>query len=853
MKYCGIATPYKGIRVYTRSAMGMPGSETCLEELMSRILGDMIQRGYVAKIADDLYIGGHTPEEVLQNWRNVLTALDQNNLRISSSKTIICPKSATILGWIWRNGTLQASPHKIAALTTVTPPPTVRAMRSFVGAYKVLSRVLHGYADLLDPLDKATAGRESKEKIDWTEDLLLAFKDAQAALSKCKQITIPQPEDLLWIITDGSVKNRGIAATMYVHRNNRLLLAGFFNAKLRKNQVTWLPCEIEALCIGAAIRHFAPFIIQSAHTTQVLTDSRPCVQAYGKLMRGEFSSSSRVSTFLSIASRYHTHIRHIKGISNLPSDFASRAPSECPNASCQICKFIAEIEDSVVRSLSVTKVLDGSIRMPFTSRPAWHMTQMECGDLRRTHSQLTQGTRPSKKQTRVNDVKRYLKSVTVASDGLLIVKEHPPFQLPRERIVVPRMIVDGLLNAIHIRFNHPSKFQMKAIFNRYFFALDIDKATESVSSNCHLCQSIKYIPQHLQSQSTEPPPTTIGTSFAADVLRRHKQFIFVLRESVSSYTTATLIEGESHEHLRNALLSLCAEVGSLGDNPIIVRVDPGPGFAALAKDHILLQHHIQLEIGHVKNTNKNPIAERAIEELGLELLHLSPNGGPFSKVTIAIATANLNARIRKNGLSSREIWTQRDQITGEQLPIVDRQLILNQQFTRSMNHAPSAKSKSHIPSPPIPLNFQVGHLVYIKGERNKYKARDKYMIVSISDDSKHCQLRKFTMSQFRSKTYDIKLSQCFPVQPTTLKACSRHPLNPDLSSDSDTDTDDPPSLTIAPLAQPPLPEAIVQPPAEELTDIPEQENHPPQQATRQSNRVRRKPFWQDDNWNISQS
>ena len=37
MNYCGVATPYKGIRVYTRSAMGRPGSETCLEELMSRV------------------------------------------------------------------------------------------------------------------------------------------------------------------------------------------------------------------------------------------------------------------------------------------------------------------------------------------------------------------------------------------------------------------------------------------------------------------------------------------------------------------------------------------------------------------------------------------------------------------------------------------------------------------------------------------------------------------------------------------------------------------------------------------------------------------------------------------------
>ncbi|XP_071963837.1 uncharacterized protein [Antedon mediterranea] len=43
MKYCGVTTPFKGIRVYTRSAMGMPGSETCLEELMCRVLGDLIQ------------------------------------------------------------------------------------------------------------------------------------------------------------------------------------------------------------------------------------------------------------------------------------------------------------------------------------------------------------------------------------------------------------------------------------------------------------------------------------------------------------------------------------------------------------------------------------------------------------------------------------------------------------------------------------------------------------------------------------------------------------------------------------------------------------------------------------------
>ena len=160
MKYCGFATPFKGIHVYTRSAMGMPGSETCLEELMSQVLGDLIQEGCVAKIADDLYVRRKSPIEVLNNWRRVLTLLQKNNLRLSAAKTVICPRKAIVLGWVWSNGTLQASPHKLAALSSVEPPSTVQGLRSFVGAYKVLSRVLPRFAELLDPLDQATAEKK---------------------------------------------------------------------------------------------------------------------------------------------------------------------------------------------------------------------------------------------------------------------------------------------------------------------------------------------------------------------------------------------------------------------------------------------------------------------------------------------------------------------------------------------------------------------------------------------------------------------------------------------------------------------------------------------------------------------
>ena len=101
LKYCGVATPFCGIRVYTRLAMGMPGSETALEEMMCRVLGDFIEEGFVAKLADDLYWGTDSLEALLHNWQRVLQALHRCNLRLSPTKTVICPKTTSILGWIW--------------------------------------------------------------------------------------------------------------------------------------------------------------------------------------------------------------------------------------------------------------------------------------------------------------------------------------------------------------------------------------------------------------------------------------------------------------------------------------------------------------------------------------------------------------------------------------------------------------------------------------------------------------------------------------------------------------------------------------------------------------------------------
>ena len=239
----------------------------------------------------------------------------------------------------------------------------------------------------------------------------------------------------------------------------------------------------------------------------MLTDSKPCVQAHSKLLRGEFSARARVTSFLSICCRYRVSVSHIAGSKNISSDYASRHPMACPESSCQICKFVSEMEESVVYSLSVQDVIDGSSRMPFANRIAWLATQRECPDLRRVHAHLSQGTRPFKRDVKIQDVKRYLQRVTIASDGLLVVVSDAPFHPATERIVVSRGVLHGLVTAVHLRFNHHSPYQMQQVMVRYFYALDMEGAIKTTCSSCHHCNSLKYIPPPLVPQSSCSPLT----------------------------------------------------------------------------------------------------------------------------------------------------------------------------------------------------------------------------------------------------------------------------------------------------------------------------------------------------------
>ena len=93
------------------------------------------------------------------------------------------------------------------------------------------------------------------------------------------------------------------------------------------------------------------------------------------------------------------------------------------------------------------------------------------------------------------------------------------------------------------------------------------------------------------------------------------------------------------------------------------RCHSAPGFASLVNDEHLSRYRMSTELGRVKNTNKNTVEDKAVREFEGKITHQQPQGGAITHVTLNVATAELNFRVRGQGLSARKLWTLRDRYT----------------------------------------------------------------------------------------------------------------------------------------------------------------------------------------------
>ena len=649
-------------------------------------------------------------------------------------------------------------------------------MRSWLGSFKQLSNSIEGYTVLLAPLELMVGNRSSAEHIVWTDALSQSFDRAKKSLRNIKTVFVPKPSDKLHTFSDYSKANGAVGGRMEIHRLDdkgviQKLHGGDFSCRVSNHQKNWFACEGEALAVKLVIEHYSRYLRENKNTIIHHTDNMPVVQAWKRSKGGSYSSSARISTFLSEISVLDIEIIHTPGKELKSSDFNSRHPNDCNGKRCQICKFAFELEDigdrtiPMVGNITVLDILQGKASMPFNQKPAWLKAQKSDPTHQKLCWLIDNSQTPDKKKTRGDNTRLKLLhnlyangSLTKAGDGLITVLHTDSDGGTSRAISVPYAMYPGLVQALHLKFNHPSKNQLQKMCSKYFYTPGHTAIIDDVTESCNTCARLKQLPPEMFSESTAHNKV-FGSNFSADIIRREGQKILLIREKLSQFTLTTLVPDEKADSLRDGLF--CKILELIPTSGATVQVDNAPGFQTLKAENdcpgsLLHKFHIRIETGRTLNINKNPIAENGIKEFHKECLRIQPSGGPLSTTDLVTITKTMNERIRDRGFSAKEILLQRDQVSNGKRPISDELLGNMQNDNRTKKH-PQVKPLSK-------STFKIGQNVMLRNGKTKVKGREMYKITDIfeRDNEYWARIQKHE-SQFRSKEYEAKFTEIIPT------------------------------------------------------------------------------------------
>ena len=763
-RWCAILTPFGGMRFFKRGIQGLINQSEELDEMLANIFRTLLTEGILAKQADDLFVGGETIQETLENFGKMLKVCDENNIKLSPSKTIMFPVTVDIMSWIWsQGGTLSPSPHRKKALAKITEEDlkTVRDIRSWVGLYKTFIYHTPNLTKIMDPFDKLVGDKESKDLIVWNDELRLKLQEAKDHVENISDVYLPHPDDQLIIITDGARTPPGVGFVLQAKNNkDEVRIVRFYSVKLKPHHLKWSPCEIEAVAFGTAIEAFYDIIKESSKPVIICPDSKPVCDATKLLQQGRFSLSPRIQTFLNNMGKISCEVQHVSGKTghNKIADFQSRNTEPCHAEICQLCNYVSHQSDTILDPRI------GAIQeeIPYSNRQGWKSIQQQDKACILAKNALSTGQLISKKSGKVNtDARRILNQAKVSKDDLLIVPRAINLSTEKhERIVVPSAYNQALLTQMHYKHEHPTKSQLKSLFDKYFFGLGINVILEKLYDECSLCNSMKRLPKQ-ENFTTTTNAAMPGTHFVADVMRRSKQKVLVIRDQFSSYTLAQFIDTENHQDLQNALIKMVTPIRA--NDSVIIRTDQATGFQKLKANKSLEDINISLELSDDYSKNGTAVVDKGIQELEREITILHPKESPIDDIILSKALMNLNDRLRRNGnLSAKNILFARDEKLKENLTIDDKILAADQLQARKT-------TKHKEPNVHDQQCFSIGDSVMLKENPKKHNVRDKFLVTNVHQGKVSMQkitnhLVRNGQSQLRSKQYNVTNNKLFRVR-----------------------------------------------------------------------------------------
>ena len=285
--------------------------------------------GFCCVARDDLFIGGKTEDECIDNWERVLVKLNANNLKLSPGKVRIMLQDTEVFGHRVKDGKMRPSDHIVTSLgkTSMEELKTVRQVNSWKGLYKTLIRHLPHLASQMAPFDRACASKTPTSTFDWSRPgMVAAFNGATRHPEEVRETYLPHPDEQLVLMPDTSTSNLCSGRVLYTQRitgeGKTWLPVQYASARPPKYMATWTPCEQEAM--GSAASRFCIqniFCIYRTITEPYRTITEPFVcisdgSVYTELLQNHWLAAlyldiHLLNFFLITFTQFYTIIQYI--------------------------------------------------------------------------------------------------------------------------------------------------------------------------------------------------------------------------------------------------------------------------------------------------------------------------------------------------------------------------------------------------------------------------------------------------------------------------------------------------------------------------------------------------------------
>ena len=410
--------PRLGAFMWHRMGFGLANAPSTFQRFADELC-EHLQK--VLPFIDDLFTGGDSMEELLENFLALMQRCEERGVKIKAEKCQLFLEEVDYLGFVVGDGVFHAKESMVKDIEDLPRPMTARQIKSVLGKFGFLRLALPDFAMIARPIMELAHLTAPKIRDGWSPDCETAWRKLKSLAAQKITLNCIRPRQHLVVETDASQMGAGA-----ILRNEHGICA-FYSKAYDVTQQAYNTTEREALAVVLAFQKWRHYL-EAAGAITLITDHAALLYMFSSVASPKLY---RWSTFISMFCPIT--VIHQPGQDLVWPDYLSRttAPEQITIADGVPVRLLHEI---IAAAAGLTVQLSRHLHSAETKELIQHEVR-RWAEARRHHARSTErktGEGPEVQRLKLKALQALAPETKVALNSLELSTHQCTDQAPRD-------------------------------------------------------------------------------------------------------------------------------------------------------------------------------------------------------------------------------------------------------------------------------------------------------------------------------------------------------------------------------------------------------------------------------------